>query len=239
MFSKTHYVAVTLTAIFLFLSCGKAHAGFLGYITLPNGPGSITSDGLGGREFQSMSFGLVAAPGWPENPILPRATSCIGCDLRIELGGTDTLVFDSANTAGFDDFASLITNDVSEFLFSVADYYGDPSAPAGGFITGGGGGFMERVVFSSPEDLVGSVLTEVRAIPLLNEILGSVSDGYVFESLVRWEFYGEGPGFADYTAFDPPASVPEPSTLGILGAGLLWIAVSRRRAIKELRALSG
>ena len=207
---------------------GPSQAALLGYITLPNGPGTSTSDGLGGREVVSMSFGLVAAPGWPDNPFLPRETSCVGCSARIDLGSTAPITFNSDNTTGFNSFISLVTNDVSERMFFIADYYGHDQTFQNGLIFGGGSGFPERVLFGRPTDLVGSLIREIRAVPLMNVAIVSSEGGFSFESLVRWEFYGDGASFRNFTVFDPPASVPEPGVLALLGIGIVGMGFARR-----------
>ncbi len=139
-------------------------------------------------------------------------------------GTTGTFDYNSSNNAYFSAFVQHLTNASDEILWSISHVYEKTGTPLGG-----GGGNLESYLFPPFASLASWQPEFVRLIinSLNVQEFYSPPDlpvwaggwGYEYSSNIDWQIWGEMGS----------SSVPEPSTMLLLGSGLLGlIGVGRK-----------
>jgi hypothetical protein len=143
-------------------------------------------------------------------------------------GATATFDYNSSNTPDFGVFVQHLTNNSNEILTSFVYPFDKDGVRQGG----GGGGNFESYLFPTFENLASWQPEFVRLIaesvaiqenPPYWDPQGRWIYGYHYSYGVRWEIWGTDV---------PTTCVPEPSTMLLLGSGLIGLLELRRKSKK-------
>jgi hypothetical protein len=213
------------------------------------GTGILVPPGVPFDHFSPYRANLTFGFDGPTS-LITDCVNRVGCNFYLDEGRHSGVVeFSAANDPGFANVVSRLTDATDDFLF-IGEYVFDD---AGAFFAGGQGGSRETDVRQ-----LGRLLTSPNVVQSIDfirltydySLLSDCGDGCRLatrQHLIQWEIYGvPGPAFnppppdtnppppPPPDTNPPPRTVSSPATLGLVGAALIALVVTRRRTGRHL-----